>query len=526
MYPLLDAKKAAIRSCVLELLDKPDMDKEAIARLKVRVSESFGLDRVVKNADLLEALPAEAPVFLRETLRTRMVRALSGVSVIAIMTKPSWCPHGTCVYCPGGPVTNSPKSYTGFEPAARRAAQNDFDSHRQVQARLRQLHAIGHSPQKCEVIIMGGTFNAQPLDYQDFFVKGMYDAFNGTESATVMDAKEENQTAKYRVIGLTVETKPDWATPKHLDPILDYGCTRIELGIQSLDEEVLRKTHRGHDLQASVDATAYSKDAFLKVCYHMMPGLFSTPEKDIGYFRELFANPAWRPDMLKIYPCLVVPNTGLYEMWKRGEFVPYNADQAAEVLSEAKRFIQPYCRVMRIDRDIPTNVIAAGVEKSNLRELVKAKMDAKGVFCRCIRCREAGLAKRFGKTFDWNDLELKRIDYEASGGKEIFLSFEANGLLLGFLRLRLPGSPWRPEITPDTAGVRELHVYGEQLTLHSKKDAVQHKSLGKSLMAEAERIVRDEWGCKKLLVISGVGVREYYQKLGFTRDGVYMGKKI
>lgn len=528
MDTLIDSRHAALNELIRRLNKKPKISRQELLNLKSAIAKEFGLKRVFKNAEILEAGKRELNRAARLALRTRNVRSLSGVAVIAIMVKPDWCPHGTCIYCPGGPNTNSPKSYTGFEPAARRAVQNEFDAFRQVTARLQQLESIGHTPQKCEAIIMGGTFNAQPLEYQRAFVKGMYEAFDCKRYPKWQKAKEANESAPYRVIGLTFETKPDWATPQHIDQFLEYGCTRIELGIQSLDEKVLEKAHRGHTLEQSWQATAACKDAFLKVGYHIMPGLFSTPQKDVRMFKQLFADSKWRPDMLKIYPCLVIPGTGLYQMWKRGEYAPYTAEQAANVIAEGKKFIPQYCRVMRIDRDIPTNLIAAGVDRSNLREMVQQNLRQGGLYCKCIRCREAGLKSRDGHKVDWKSVELKRLDYEASCGKEVFLSFEdGNDTLLGFLRLRLPNKPWRPEITNDTAGVRELHVFGEQLPLHlRKKDAVQHKALGKKLLQQAERIAKDEWGCGKLLVISGVGVREYYRKQGFRRDGAYMGKKI
>ena len=528
MYPLIDARAAALDELVRKLNDEPSMSHKQLLHLKSAIAKEYGLAKVLKNADIIESGKGKLTPSAARLLRTRNVRSLSGVSVIALMMHPDWCPHGTCVYCPGGPNTNSPKSYTGYEPAARRAGQNDFDSKRQVTSRLRQLEAIGHEPQKCEVILMGGTFNAQPLPYQHGFLKGLYEAFDEKEYASWAEAKDANETAPYRVIGLTFETKPDWATPSHVDQLLEYGGTRVELGIQSLDPAVLDKSHRGHTLQQSWEATEACKDAFFKVGFHIMPGLFSTPEKDVAMFRDLFADPKWRPDMLKISPCLVIPGTGLYQMWKRGEFTPYTAAIAADVMADAKPYIPEYCRVMRIDRDIPTDLIAAGVEKSNLREMVQERMKQKGVRCKCIRCREAGLKARDGSIVDWKTVSLRRMDYEASKGKEVFLSFEDDhGTLLGFTRLRLPHAPWRPEIQNDTAGIRELHVYGEVMPIHQRKaDAVQHKQLGKKLLEEAALIAKDEWGCKKLLVISGVGVREYYRKQGFERDGVYMGKKI
>ncbi|MBI5036107.1 tRNA uridine(34) 5-carboxymethylaminomethyl modification radical SAM/GNAT enzyme Elp3 [Candidatus Micrarchaeota archaeon] len=539
-------RKKALKAIVSLLLKSNPKKAEEISAVKREACRKYSLDRFFRNSEILEALPKNAPQKLRELLRTHKVRSLSGVAVVAIMTRPTFCPHGTCIYCPGGPSSGSPKSYTGKEPAAMRASQNDFDPEKQVTARLKQLEATGHTPQKCEVIVMGGTLNAQPKEYQDSFVKGMYDAFNDqpkggrfpplvwsdaltplncSRSKNVFEAKEKNQHAPYRVIGLTFETRPDYSTPKKLDSLLDYGATRIELGIQTLDGKILEKANRGHTLKQSEYATMYAKDAFFKIGYHMMPGLFSNPAKDVRMFRTLFSSEKWKPDMLKIYPCLVMPNTGLYELWKQGKFTPYTAVQAAKVIAASKKYIPEYCRVMRVDRDIPTNLIAAGVDKSNLREMVEEELEAKGMECRCIRCREAGLRARFGEEVDWSNVEMKRLNYKASKGDEVFLSFESNDLLLGILRLRLPHKPWRPEIK-EAAGVRELHVYGEQLPIKSKKEALQHKSLGAKLLGEAERIAKEEWGMEKLLVISGVGVREYYAKLGYVRDGVYMGRML
>ncbi|MFH1751251.1 MAG: tRNA uridine(34) 5-carboxymethylaminomethyl modification radical SAM/GNAT enzyme Elp3, partial [Candidatus Micrarchaeota archaeon] len=291
---------------------------------------------------------------------------------------------------------------------------------------------------------------------------------------------------------------------------------------------------RGHDLQAVIDSTRRCKDSLLKICYHMMPGLFATPEEDIAYFKKLFSNPDFQPDMLKIYPTLVMPGTELHEMWKKGEYKPYDAPTAARVISEAKRHVPEYCRIMRINRDIPTNLIADGVMKSNLRELVEVECKERGISCRCIRCREVGIKMLKKKIkVDYDSVELVRRNYDASGGKEIFLSFEdkTNDALMGFLRLRkFSDKAFRPEIDSTTMGIRELHVYGVQLPigriLEDKFDPIQHEGYGSKLLLEAERIAKEEFGMQKMLIISGVGVREYYRKRGYALEGVYMGKGL
>ncbi|MBI5228871.1 tRNA uridine(34) 5-carboxymethylaminomethyl modification radical SAM/GNAT enzyme Elp3 [Candidatus Micrarchaeota archaeon] len=519
----------AIEEAVSFITGKRNLGEKELLELKKHLSLRYGLSELLRNSEIYEKIPeAKRTRRLTRLLRIRPVRSFSGVSVVAVMTPPSKCP-GSCIYCPGG--SDSPKSYTGFEPAARRAKQNEFDPFKQVSARLRQLESIGHSPEKCELIVMGGTFNALPRHFQQDFVKHALDAFNGIESRNLEQSKKLNECAAHRVVGICFETRPDFASEKQVSSLLELGATRLELGVQTLSDEVYQRVGRGHTKKEVIEATRVCKDALLKVGYHYMPGLFVERKRDVRMFRELFENPAFRPDMLKIYPCLVVPGTKLFTMWKRGEYSPYEAEDAAEVIAEMKRFIPPYCRVMRVDRDIPTDLIAAGVRKSNLRQLVKQRMEEKGTKCRCIRCREIGLRTlKENLKIDWNALELKRRDYEASGGKEVFLSFEdeENDALIGFLRLRKPSEKiFRKEITENSLGIRELHVYGEQVGIGKKEiTAAQHKSFGKKLVEEAERISRGEFGAEKLLVISGVGVKPYYRKLGFRDDGVYLSKKL
>lgn len=478
---------------------------------KKEYAKRRGLDRVPSTADMIK-LGAKG-------VKKGAVRSASGVTVIAIMVRPGSCPYD-CAYCPTSSL--AAKSYTGYEPAARRARQNDFDAGRQVRARIRTLEETGHSTEKCELIVMGGTFNVLPRQYMDSFIKSAIDGFNGTESEDVLSALGKNESAKHRVIGITFETRPDCASKLQVSQLVDYGATRIELGVQSLDEQALARVSRGHGVAQVATATANCKDALLKVGYHIMPGLYSTPEKDELMFRRLFDDQSFRPDMLKIYPTLVIPGTELHRRWERGEFKPYDTREAARAIAAMVRHVPPYCRIMRIDRDIPIDRIAAGVSKSNLRELVEAELSAKGWTCNDIRNREIGLrGKPAGR------VEIHELEYEASGGREIFISADnEDGDLVGYLRLRKPKDPYRTELQGNTAGIRELRVLGTAMALGARtQSAAQHKKIGSELLGKAEEKA-GEFGADKLAVISGVGARRYYYGRGFSPDGGYLSKEI
>ncbi|MDD5317849.1 MAG: tRNA uridine(34) 5-carboxymethylaminomethyl modification radical SAM/GNAT enzyme Elp3 [Candidatus ainarchaeum sp.] len=504
--------------------------REKLFRIKRELGEKFALEAVLKNSEILECIPeGKRTQELVALLRKRRVRTISGVSPVAIMCN-AGCPHGRCAYCPRG--ENAAQSYTGKEPAALRAIQNGYDAFEQVKARISQLDAIGHKTEKIELIVMGGTFNAQPREAQEFFVKRALDAMNGFESATLAEALKRNESARHRAVGITFEVRPDWCKPSHVDGLLSMGATRVEIGVQTLSDEVMRKVKRGHTVADVAEATRALKDSALKVLYHMMPGLLSTGEEDVRAFRQLFSDDRFKPDMLKIYPFLVMPGTEMHEWWKRGEIAPYSAEEAARVVAEASMSIPRWCRVMRMQRDIPVHLIAAGIKKSNLRELVDAEMARAGAKCECIRCRELGVKMLKEKIRpDWESVRLNRVEYGASGGKEVFLSFdeEAHDALVGFVRLRIPGAPHRPEITGETALVRELHVYGEALGIGDKAGAgpeLQHRGFGERLLARAEEIAREEFGKRKVAVMAGTGVKEYYRRLGYSDDGAYVSKKI
>jgi len=519
-----------IKNFLVEFLETLNKDEESsIIDLKKHLCAKYNLP-LMQNSQILwlikKNFPEKFNKKINDKLKSRLSRTGSGVTPIAVMPKPFPCP-GRCTYCPQG--ENAPKSYTGFEPATMRAIRSGYDAKNQVQTRLMQYEALGQPNQKCELIIMGGTFLSVPLDYQYQFVKECYDAFNGKVSKNLEQAKKINQTAKHRVIGLTIETRPDWCKEEHINRMLEFGATRVELGVQSLDDKVLRKVQRGHGQKEIIKATALLKDSAFKVCYHFMPGLYSSRKKDISMLKKLFSDENYKPDMLKIYPCLVIPNTKLYEEYKKGAFEPIDTLEAVQRIAQATKYFPPWVRVMRMQRDIPANKIAAGVKAGNLHQLVDKWLKEHNQKCRCIRCREIFSIYRNNKQINSEfDFDLVVRSYKASTGKEYFISYEdkKNDLLAGFIRLRIPANPFREEIDADSALIRELHVYGSEAEIGKiSNDSIQHKGLGKTLLAKAEEIAL-KTKKTKLLIISGVGAREYYKKFGYSLKGPYMFKNI
>ncbi|MFX0113308.1 MAG: tRNA uridine(34) 5-carboxymethylaminomethyl modification radical SAM/GNAT enzyme Elp3 [Candidatus Hodarchaeota archaeon] len=507
-----------------------------LEQIKRQLSRKYGLSATFRNSEILAVLPQDAPQYIRNILRRRAVRNLSGIAVVAVMTTPASCP-GNCIYCPGGIYGEkpTPKSYTGREPAALRAEQNQFDGFRQTSARLSQLEAIGHDTTKVHLIIMGGTLLAQPNHYQEHFFKDCLDAIVGYRTLSLEASFNEAEHSHRRLVGVTYETRPDFCHSLHVDRMLSLGGTWVEIGVQTLRDSILQRIRRGHTLADTVEAIQIARDSGLKVTLHVMPNLFATPTEDLQMFQDLFSSSQFQPDALKIYPLLVLKGTPLYELWKKGDFVPYPEDEVVKVLARAKTIIPPYVRIQRIQRDIPAGLIQDGVFHSNLRELVHERMQMEGKRCRCIRCREIGhVIKKGSLTGDLTDPELKRRQYNASGGEELFLSFEdgKNDVIFGFLRLRIPSDrAHRLEVcNVASALVRELHIYGEAVGVGSAPDdrleIWQHKGLGKKLLSYAEKVAKEEYDAKQLLITSGIGVRAYYRKLGFDLRGSYMGKNL
>ena len=465
---------------------------------------------------------------IRKLLAIKPTRSLSGVQVIAVMLPPFPCP-GKCTYCPSSlKGKESPKSYTGFEPSTLRAQRLNYDVKKIVENRIAQLDITGNTAEKIEIIFQGSSFTAMSKAKQDNIVKQSIDAVTGKTSKNLNEAKINAEKSKRRIVGITFETRPDLCEKKDVEKMLSLGGTRVELGVQNPDDEIYKKINRGHTVKDVVDSTRLLKDSAFKVLYHLMPGLpGSSYEKDVSQFKEIFTNPNYMPDMVKFYPCLVIKGTKLYTEWKKGNYEPLGDEKAAKMLAEIKATVPKWVRIMRVNRDIPSTVISAGVMKTNLRQHVEKEMQLHGTKCKCIRCREMGLMKREGE-IDETKIKLETEFYKASGGEEAFISFENKDCLFGFARLRNPAEPFMKEITPRTALIRELHVYGKALPLGEKdSESAQHKGLGKELMIEAQRIAKERFGANKLTVISGLGVKQYYRKnLGYKKEGPYMTKKI
>ena len=508
------------------LLTINDPSKKKVKEEIKRICAKYSLERIPRNHEILSMAKESEFDKLRKVLLKKPAKTASGVAVVALMPKPFACPHGRCTYCPGGIEFNSPNSYTGNEPSTLNAIENGYDPKLQITTKIDKLIAFGHDPSKMEIVIVGGTFLFMPRDYQENFIKSCYDALNGTDSKNLKEAKSNNEHASIRNVGFTIETKPDFCKKEHIDWMLDYGVTRIEIGVQSLQERVYEIVNRGHTYNDVIESFQISKDAGYKIVAHMMPGLPTmTPKGDIEDFNKLFSDSQLRPDMLKIYPSLVIENTPMYQDFKNGKYSPYSDEDMIQVLTEVKKNIPKWVRIMRVQREISPNEIIAGPKSGNLRQIVHQNLEKQGLKCKCIRCREVGLNKKS----DQEDIKLNRIDYESSGGKEVFLSFEdKNESIYGFLRLRKPSKDaHRNEVGVDSCIVRELHVYGKSVKIGEKEESeIQHSGLGKRLMKEAEKISKEEFDAKRLLVISAVGTREYYQKLGYSLYGPYMSKKL
>lgn len=368
-------------------------------------------------------------------------------------------------------------------------------------------------------------------DYKDYFIRNLHDALSGHTSNSVAEAVKYSERSKRKAIGITIETRPDYCLRKHLSQMLSYGCTRLEIGVQSVYEDVALKTNRGHTVQAACESFQYSKDCGFKVVSHMMPDLPNVDfERDYWQFVEYFENPKFRTDGLKIYPTLVMRGTGLYELYKQGKYQSYPPDQLIDLVARILALIPPWTRVYRVQRDIPMPLVSSGVEHGNLREHAMKRMEEMGTTCRDVRTREVGITEMHKKIRP-QDVELIRRDYTANGGWETFLSYEDpdQDILVGLLRLRKCSTEtFRKELVGEpTSIVRELHVYGSVVPVESLDPAkFQHQGFGTLLMEEAERISRDEHGSTKLAVISGVGTRNYYRKLGYHLEGPYMVKSI
>lgn len=530
---------ACICDIISELIVAQEEGKEVqLNRLKSRLASKYGLETSPRLVDIIAAVPHEHKNSLLPKLKAKPVRTASGIAVVAVMCKPHRCPHinmtkNICVYCPGGPDSDfeySTQSYTGYEPTSMRAIRARYNPYLQTKHRVDQLKQLGHSVDKVEFIVMGGTFMSLPEDYRDYFIRNLHDALSGHCSNNVPEAVRYSEKSKTKCIGITIETRPDYCLKRHLSDMLAYGCTRLEIGVQSVYEDVARDTNRGHTVKAVCESFTMSKDAGFKVVSHMMPDLPNVDfERDIEQFIEFFENPAFRADGLKIYPTLVIRGTGLYELWKTGRYRSYPPDVLIDLVARILAIVPPWTRVYRVQRDIPMPLVSSGVEHGNLRELALARMKDLGTKCRDVRTREVGIQEIHNKVKPY-EVELIRRDYYANDGWETFISYEDpdQDILVGLLRLRKPSDDtFRPELKNGVSIVRELHVYGSVVPVAARDPSkFQHQGFGTLLMEEAERIAQFEHGSNKISVISGVGTRNYYRKLGYELDGPYMSKYL
>ncbi|XP_068135118.1 elongator complex protein 3 isoform X1 [Hyperolius riggenbachi] len=528
-----------IADIIKQLVEAHEQGKDVnLNKLKTKTSARYGLSAQPRLVDIIAAVPQQHRKVLIPKLKAKPIRTASGIAVVAVMCKPHRCPHinftgNICVYCPGGPDSDfeySTQSYTGYEPTSMRAIRARYDPFLQTRHRVEQLKQLGHSVDKVEFIVMGGTFMALPEDYRDFFIRNLHDALSGHTSNNVTEAVRYSERSNTKCVGITIETRPDYCLKRHLSDMLSYGCTRLEIGVQSVYEDVARDTNRGHTVKAVCESFHMSKDAGFKVVSHMMPDLPNMGlERDIEQFIEFFENPAFRPDGMKLYPTLVIRGTGLYELWKTGRYRSYSPSTLVDLVARILALVPPWTRVYRVQRDIPMPLVTSGVEHGNLRELALARMKDLGTECRDVRTREVGIQEIHHKVRPYQ-VELIRRDYVANGGWETFLSYEdpEQDILIGLLRLRkCSPESFRPELKGGVSIVRELHVYGSVVPISSRDPSkFQHQGFGMLLMEEAERIAREEHGAWKIAVISGVGTRNYYRKIGYELEGPYMVKRL
>ncbi len=506
---------------VKRLLKKEEMSREIVDQTKRNVCKKYGVNcppnvdliQIYRNMDVKDKR-------LEAALRLRPVRSLSGVVNVSVLTKAHDCP-GECIYCPA--QEGAPKSYLDNEPAVMRAKLNDFDPKKQVQNRISSLTKTGHPTDKVEVRIVGETWSYYDKRYREEFIKSCFEALNEKEAPSLEEAQKENETADHKMVTLSVETRPDYIDQKEIEHLRKLGVTMVEIGVQSIYEDVLEKNKRGHTVKETVRATKLLKDAGFKVCYQVMPDLPGTNfNRDFKMMEELFENPKFKPDFLKIYPCMVLKEAPLYDLYQKGEHTPYSEEELIELLTKIKKEAIPYwVRIQRVIRDIPAQSVVAGGGSSNLREKIHKKAKQEGWQCKCIRCREVK------DNYDPNEgIKLFKKEYKASDGKEIVLTFENKNRtkLFSLLRMRVPDQPY-PKALKNSTIIREIHTYGQQTMIKDGEileTSPQHKGLGKKLVKKAEELAPT----KKITVISGVGARGYWKKNGYKLEDSYMIKQI
>lgn len=523
-------KKLKIKELIIkELVQEKIKNSLGLAVFKRKVSKKYKIScpsnmQLLKvYHELVKKKRIKKSENIKELLKTKPVRSLSGIVNVSALTKPYPCP-GKCIYCPT--EKSIPKSYVSGEPAVERAKALKYDPYLQVSKRIEMLKATGHPTDKIDLRIIGGTWSYYPKKYQTWFIRKCFDGCNEGISRSLLEAQKSNETAEHRVIGLSVETRPDFIDKDEIKRLRKLGVTKVELGIQSIYDNVLKLNKRGHKIKQTIKATQLLKDAGFKISYQIMlnlPG--ANPKKDIEMFEELFSSPNFKPDLIKIYPCALLKETPLYKWYLRGKYKPYSKKTLIDVIVKAKKKIPYYVRIERILRDIPSYRIIKGATKiSNLREVVQDEIRKQGWQCKCIRCREIK-ARYFSK----EKIYLFKEIYDASNGKEILLSFEnkKRDKLYSLLRLRIV-SKVKPvfSVLKNAALIREIHTYGQLVPISREGLAPQHKGLGKKLIQQAEEIVKKEFKIKKIAVISGIGVRNYWRKFNYKLKNTYMFKLL
>ncbi|MFH1582314.1 MAG: tRNA uridine(34) 5-carboxymethylaminomethyl modification radical SAM/GNAT enzyme Elp3 [bacterium] len=506
---------------IKELTERSSKNPEDLNKVKRFISKKYKAPcptnmSLLKNYhELVKKRKIKKNFRIQLLLRTRPIRSLSGIVNISVLTKSYDCP-GKCIFCPT--EKNLPKSYLSGEPAVERAKKLNFDPYLQVEKRIEMLKNEGHPTDKIELRTIGGTWSYYPKTYRNWFIKRCFEACNEKKSKNLKEAQKVNETAKHRIVGFSIETRPDFINKKELNHLRELGITMVELGIQSIYDDVLELNLRRHNRKTIISATKLLKDYGFKILYQIMPNLAgSVLKRDKEMFKELFANQDFQPDFLKIYPCALIKGTALYKLWKNKKYRPYGKKQLISLVKDIKKIIPPYVRIQRIARDIPAHSIVSGPARiTNLRQILTNSMKKENWKCECIRCRE--VREKYNPK---EKLYLFRSNYKASKGNEIFLTFEnkEKDKLYSLLRLRMTDK--------NEALIREVHTFGQLQSIAFKKEnSPQHKGLGKKLIKEAEKIAKKEYKARKITVISGVGVRGYYKKLGYRLKDTYMVKNL
>ncbi len=484
--------------------------------------------RLVKGKEI------ETSKIVEERIRMKPTRTQSGVATVTVMMKPFMCP-GKCIFCPNEP--NMPKSYISSEPGAQRALKNNFDPYLQTYNRIKALQNIGHNTDKIELIILGGTCSVYPEEYIVWFVKRCFDGMNSfgkvkyeedkgireTTWEALYKAQEINEGTVCRNVGLVFETRPDYITEEEVIRFRKLGATKIQIGIQSLDDDILKLNMRGHGVKESKNAFELLRLAGFKIHAHWMPNLYgSNVKKDISDYKRLWERD-FRPDELKIYPTSIIRNTVLEKYFNEGKYSPYSKEELLELFVNILPLTPRYTRLTRIVRDIPSEEIISGNRSTNFRQIAEKEIERLGKKIQDIRSREIR-----NESVTWDNLELEVIKYDTSVSKEFFISYKTKDTdrICSFLRLSIPKKDTYIEELKDSAIIREVHVYGNVVNIGKEsKGESQHLGLGKKMIKIAEDVSKEN-GFNKISVISAIGTREYYHKRGFKNTSLYMIKPL